>query len=681
MSIKLSASEQSRSVVVCVPLWFARCKRKKSIKTPEADLFSFCFIAPQAACVQVFYKGGATALRVSTKLRPHPSLRRQTADPTSRETLEGHDDSGSPRLLSLTVPSSIRSIFQLSDIEDLMPSEASKPQYWEARGLEWRTTTLSGEAQVDVLSIFEIEPKQTSGNEAGTGHEEWKFKDQNLSIPLRYVLEVLHKSRENGTRGGAFVKLLIPRKTGYAVQSDFVQRRLVGCSNVSDVTSFIFAGQEVRAVSWKLFATPGFQRMASHAIAGVLVVPLPDQPALTCSKLIDMELEKRLSLPWLSRTPIIKKRIAFIGGPKMSAFEGYITAAKSLDIGLMVVDEPTHWLADEKMSHLWEHFVPCDMTADDILGGRFASVLDYYLDYHGWPHGVDGVMTIEEHLVNHVSVTAKCLDLPTSPSASVGMVQNKFQTRQLDNTVFCAHVNSASELEDLLQREGNSLEYPLIVKPNKGRASEGVWRVSNKADLRDAVGCLWKDSCTASHSREVVIGTYVHGPEIDANVVLLDGEILFFEINDDFPSPGDQDDARKYANFVGDPNMKPSGLPRREIDAVGRSLHQYLMKANFRSGVFHIKARLRNSRCRYSQSNGALDLVEKPPDMVDQPDPEFSVFLLKIDPRPPGMQKINATERAHGVSYYSLSLLSAIADKDRLRALSRPFAGWAQYHM
>ena len=94
-------------------------------------------------------------------------------------------------------------------------------------------------------------------------------------------------------------------------------------SNVSDVTSFFSPGQELRAVSWKLFATPGLQRMASRAIAGVLVVPFPDQPALTCSKLVDMEMEKRLSLPWLSRTPITKKRIALIGAPKMSALEGY----------------------------------------------------------------------------------------------------------------------------------------------------------------------------------------------------------------------------------------------------------------------------------------------------------------------------------------------------------------------
>ena len=581
--------------------------------------------------------------------------------------------------MSLTVPPSLRSNFQLSGIEDWRSSEASKPQYWEDRGLKWKTTTLSGEAQVNVLNISEIDPKQTFGNEAGTGFEEWKPKDQTFSIPLRYVLEALRKSRENGTRGRAFVKLLIPRETGYAIQSDFVQRRLVDCCNVLDVTSFISPGQEVRAVSRKLFATPGLQRMASHAFAGVSVVSLPDQPVLTCSKLIDMELEKRLNLPWLSQTPITKKRLALVGGSKLSALEGYITAAKSLDIALIVVNEPTHWLADKKWSHLREDFIPCDMTADDHLAGYMSTILS--MDLYIWPHGIDGIMTTEEHLLAHVSKTAENLGLPTSPEASVRMVQNKYQTRQLDETVFCAHVDSASELEDLVQREGKSLHYPLFVKPSKGRASEGMWRVSNEADLRDAVGRLWKDSFAASHSHEVIIENYVDGPEIDANVVLLDGEMLFCEVNDNFPGPADQDDAPKFANFVGDPNMKPSRLPRREIDALKRSLHQNLMKANFRSGLFHIKARLRNSRCRHFQSNEVVKLVEKLPDIADKSDPEVSVYLLKIDPRAPSMQEINATERAYGVSYYVLSLLNAISDKDRLRALSRPFVGWAQYQL
>ena len=88
------------------------------LKRPRPKIFSLCFslfdfdfefffpLVPQAACILISYKGGATALTVSTKLRPHRSLPRQkayteNADSASRETLEGYYDSGSPRLFSV----------------------------------------------------------------------------------------------------------------------------------------------------------------------------------------------------------------------------------------------------------------------------------------------------------------------------------------------------------------------------------------------------------------------------------------------------------------------------------------------------------------------------------------------------------------------------------------------------
>lgn len=36
-----------------------------------------------------------------------------------------------------------------------------------------------------------------------------------------------------------------------------------------------------------------------------------------------------------------------------------------------------------------------------------------------------------------------------------------------------------------------------------------------------------------------MIEPYIDGPEVDANLVLLDGEVIFFEVTDDFPKPGD----------------------------------------------------------------------------------------------------------------------------------------------
>lgn len=553
-------------------------------------------------------------------------------------------------------------------------SDVGHLQMLEDYGLGWKLTSLSKDTQIDILDIWDKGSSQGNVIDFNLGRQYQNAQDQSTPVTLLYALEKLRPSQTNGEQCASLVKLLIPQKDGFVVQSDFVQRRLVDCDSASDVRSFISPGKEIFAVPKELSHAHNLEQIAQYAVAGFLVVPSPGQSPQSCSKLVNAELEKRLQFPWLSQKPIQRKRIALIGGRKLSALQGYTAAAVSLNIAVVVLDDPTHWLADPKWAHLREDFVPFNMTADEDMPRRIADTLTRY------PQKIDGIMTIEEHLLTLVSKAAVIMNLSTSPPESVGMAQNKFQTRQLDKTIFFSRVSSASELDSLIEREGKGLTYPLIVKPSKGWASEGVWRVSNEADLREAVSRLWKDSFAAWHGNEVVIEAYVDGPEVDANMVLLDGEVLFFEVNDDFPSPGDNDEASGFANFVEDSNMIPSRLPQREIDILKRSLYDYLLKANFRSGVFHIEARLRNSRCQFAKSNSIMDLLETPA-KLDQPDVETNVFLLEINPRAPGMQEINAIERAYGVSYYGLSLLNALSDKDRMRALAKPFVGGAQYHL
>ncbi|KAH7050017.1 hypothetical protein B0J12DRAFT_740300 [Macrophomina phaseolina] len=148
-------------------------------------------------------------------------------------------------------------------------------------------------------------------------------------------------------------------------------------------------------------------------------------------------------------------------------------------------------------------------------------------------------MAIEEHLLTIVSKGAALAGMFTSPPESVGMAQNKYQTRQLDNRVYCKRVSREAESNNLLKKDGPRLEYPLIAKPSRGWALEGVWKA--------------------------VIESSIDGPEIEANMVIIDGGLIFAEINDDFPSPGDSDMASKFANFFEDSNMIPSRLPQREL--------------------------------------------------------------------------------------------------------------------
>ncbi|GKT43051.1 fumipyrrole biosynthesis protein C [Colletotrichum spaethianum] len=488
--------------------------------------------------------------------------------------------------------------------------------------------------------------------------------------------------------GSSLVKVLLPVQSGHIVQSDFLERRMVDCLNVADVRGFIAPGQHVQGCSVEAYESMKLTDLL-HRCYGAIVVS--SSSTGDNSTAVNEELVKRLSFDWLSPKPITRKRLVFIGGASQFKFQGFAIAAASLNVGLVVLDEPNQWIASDSYAHLREEFVPFDMTPDASMARRITEAVaqKQNASYNG--KSFDGIMTLDEHLLTIVSHAATLLGLPTSSPESIGLAQNKFQTRQLDANVFCRLVRSVADLEKLLVEEGPRILYPLIVKPSKGWSSEGVWKVADEQQLRIRVAMLWQDAFTAWHGHDIVIETYVDGPEVDANMVLVNGEIVFFEANDDFPSPGDYDDGKAKVesgpvpNFVETGNMLPSALAPCELEALQQRLHELVLSAGFRDGILHIEARLRNSSSHYatdnsaSGSNGFVDLRRNTA-TTSTAKPE-DVFLLEINPRQPGWFEINATEHTYGVSYYSLAVLHALADRNRIVTLSQPFLGGAQYHM
>lgn len=461
---------------------------------------------------------------------------------------------------------------------------------------------------------------------------------------------------------------------------------MIDCENVDEVQSFVVPGQHIDRSHFDHLQHDQMRLsdILTRCYGAVVVSPGTDKSAA-----VDQELVNRLSYNWLSQHPVPRKRLAFIGGASLKKFEGYSIAAASLNIAVVVFDEPGHWQSSGECTRLREQFVPMDMTPDDSMPARIAEQVSEIEEITG--QKFDGVMTVDEHLLTIVSRAATLLGLPTSPPESVALAQNKFQTRQLDTNVYCRLLRSPSDLEALLREDGSHLQYPLIVKPARGWSSEGVWKVATEQELQQKVPMLWQDAFTTWHGRDVVVETYVDGPEVDANMVLVNGEVVFFEVNDDFPSPGDygsqdKDRSAPVANFVETSNMIPSALPSSELAALRRRLHHLALAAGFRDGILHMEARLRNSSCHFArpsdttgQPDGLVDLCPNT-DTTSVFKPE-DVFLLEINPRQPGWQEIEATAHAYGVSYYSLAVVNALADSERIVALSQPFLGGAQYHM
>ncbi|GJC88307.1 fumipyrrole biosynthesis protein C [Colletotrichum liriopes] len=503
----------------------------------------------------------------------------------------------------------------------------------------------------------------------------------------------------DGTREDhSIVKLLLPVRSGYVVQSDFLKRRMVDCLDVIEVRGFVAPGQHVEGLSADAYESMGLSDVLSYCYGAVVMASSCAAGVDKSAALLDEELTKRLSFAWLSPNPIPRKRLAFVGAAPMGKFKGYAAAAAALNIALVVLDVPEQVVARDEYAHLCEEFVPVDLTADASLAQRLADVVS---GMQGAGKRFDGIMSVDEHLLGIVSHTATLLGFPTSPPAAIALAQNKFQTRQFDANAYARLVRSPADLEALLAENDSGRPpppYPLIVKPCKGWSSEGVWKVANERELRARVPMLWQDLFADWHGRDVVIEAYVDGPEVDANMALVDGQIAFFEVNDDFPSSADHDDGRTKdksaaaappATFVETSNMLPSALAASEIEALRRRLHEIALAVGFRDGVLHMEARLRNSSSHYareeggdSDGGGGGGLVDLRPNAAaaTSAKPE-DVFLIEINPRPPGWQEVEATAHAYGVSYYNLAVLTAVGDGDRFAALSQPFVGGAQYHM
>ena len=540
-------------------------------------------------------------------------------------------------------------------------------------GVVWRAHLLPQETSLLVVDLYTRIPD----DRVPLGFHEGQIDgSSDASVPQQFLAE--HLGRSN-----CVIKLLLPAVGGYFIQSDFLNRRLVDCSNVIKIQTFISLDQRFEGISIEACNMLDIASILAHAIGAIIISCMSRTWSETQTAEVNEELTRRFSFAWHSAKPPAKKCLAVIrpGSPSdrrnLSKLEDLATTAASLNIVLVMVDNPCHGLAGAEWTYLRQDFIAIDMTLTDDMPQRIASAISAY------PKRMDGIMNFYEPLLAVVAEAAVLLGFPTSSPKSVATARDKYETRQFDQSLFCHRVQSISDLEGFVARYRTvaPLSLPLIVKPANGWASEGVCKVTCEEELRDAVLRIWQPAFSDKYGRDsqslVLVEPYVDGPEVDANLVLIDGEIIFFEANDDFPSSGDSGGQ----SFVETLNAMPSMLPENELAALRSKVHATVLAMGFRTGVFHVEARIHNSTFDFVLGEDSIiDLVAKP-EIADIRNATPTVYVLEVNPRPPGPRTGTAAARTYGVSYRSLALLTALADHERLRALAVPFVGGAQYHM
>ncbi|OGM51268.1 hypothetical protein ABOM_000280 [Aspergillus bombycis] len=468
------------------------------------------------------------------------------------------------------------------------------------------------------------------------------------------------------------IKLIVPLAKGYIVRSDIINIRLHDCFLVEQIRSFTKPLQRYESETSPIVVFDkddiSLPAIFAAAAACILVRPVPQAEWETVSQQLDEELDNRLSFPWIIPETARQKTLVLVEANSSHQEDGLglYTAAAALGISLVVLDNAGHWLESPNNAHICEAFIPTKLTnppTKDMKDHILASLRVY-----GKP--VDGIVTFADTYWPYVAEAAKVMGLPAASPEGFRVATNKYLT-----SVFAGHqaYRASSLAEAVSIAEEQDLPYPLIIKPCGGWSSEGVYRVDSRSALEDAVNAI----IASRHGPEFVIEPYCDGPEVDVNLVLQDGELLFFEVCDDLPKSADVNGPSlgSLTNFHELCSVYPSNLPEAEIELLRETFLDMLLSLGLRSGVMHLEGRIENSVVEYTTKDGVMVLSPRTNDSNRTP----RAWLIEINPRPLGMTGSQIIESTYGIDYWGLALLSAVGDTTRVRALARPFLKGPQY--
>lgn len=476
------------------------------------------------------------------------------------------------------------------------------------------------------------------------------------------VFNFLRRASSKNERGA--VVFQIPKKDGYVAHGDPWTFRIADCFLVSTVQTFISPLSAVKAYTGPVTGVEGIAAALEHSIGVVAShLPLVDESVQN----LELELQRRLNFPWLSSEPVPSRRVCVVVQNQVSiaATKSRFDTAAALGIKVVVMSIGSWWReGHEPYTHLREDTIDTDLTPDSGRAQRIADAVKSY------PLPIDGLCAWSDGLLIDVAAAAAQLGLWTSGPKPYSVSTNKYLTRQLidpESTEYFA-VTSMEELEARLN-SNTPIVFPVVCKPFSGRASEGVYKADDAAQLRHGVA----QTFASKNGNNVLIEPYIDGPEVDCHLVLHDGKVLHAEILDDFPSDADLAEDVTDKLFSETQEAVPTQLPQDEQSAIVDTIANIVRLQGFQTGVFNTEARVRNSTMRYvlGKGNTIPDLAVTG-ESRKEAEP-IQVILHEVNARTPGIASSASSRIAIGIDYFALQILAAVSDWTRYKALSIPF--------
>ncbi|KAI9663919.1 MAG: hypothetical protein M1821_007410 [Bathelium mastoideum] len=471
---------------------------------------------------------------------------------------------------------------------------------------------------------------------------------------INWWLESIAHLAQRTTPLYAVLFLILPIHSGYLVRSDIFQCRLVGWQSTILILSRNEPGQTVTATPAVSF-NGDIHGIFGNAVSGIVLETRGIEDEV--SVLLD-GLARRLALPWVIEGPFFRRRVAIIDGGFKFGFRSHIfAAAAALGIDLVILDRPKDWLRTAS-SYIAE-LVTMDMTPDAHLPNRIAEAI------RSCQYPIDGITTFTDNFLCATAQVAGMLSFPTSSVEAYEVAVDKKKTRKL------APLPIAGNADIQRKADGSMRDTSLIVKPAHGGGSWAVFLTKSHQEVIAAEDFIRK------LGTDPTVEQYIEGPEVDVNIVLQDDAVLFAEVCDNSPTTAEGFPSQSGVNsWIETGTRCPSGLPSEELALLRNTTTSCLLKAGFRTGVFHCEARVVHSAAAYYLTE-SRDMRLRLAEHHDSEPP--MVAIIELNARAPGKEEAERVNYGSGVDFAALQLLAACGDYCRFSALATPFSRIAEW--
>jgi len=276
----------------------------------------------------------------------------------------------------------------------------------------------------------------------------------------------------------------------------------------------------------------------------------------------------------------------------------YLNHLHSLGIRITVVDEPHNPLGQENR-HLFTRLVEVDIKGPHLLHRALSVVKSVHKE-----DPFDGVMTFWDDAILLAGAVAEELGLPGNKLEALNYAKDKHLTRTFlhrEGLPCPSHMKlrSYDELDRAIASGAfDNYNFPLIVKPSNAGSSIAVEKAKDLKTLRtvfarclntlqehvqsgDLMGMSGQFGLPGSQY-DLVIEEYLHGPEIDVDVVLDGrGNAVYAECTDDWPMAAPW--------FCETGCHSPSSMPERKLVKIRECAIVTLQRMGMTHGVFHVE--------------------------------------------------------------------------------------------